>query len=428
MGRQRRRGISNRATTRNRCRASLLNVGLSGGTPQDPATQSFNPSNDGRTIMTQAVDRLVRHVAATRFQDLPAAAVAAVKTFCLDTIGVSVAGTAARYAAEMRAAVDKWGDGDEATALGLRETLPASSAAMVNAFHAHNQEFDCVHEAAVVHPLTTIQSAALAVAERAGGVSGQALILALALGVDVAASIGMAAKTGLRFFRPATAGVFGATAAVGKLAGLDAVGLKNALGLAYAQNAGTMQSHVEGGPALALQMGFAAGAAVRAVDLARAGLPGPHDVLEGPFGYFRLYEGEWDLEPAWAELGTVWRITQVSHKPFPTGRGGARRAGRHSATAGRAWLAGRRRHPADVSRAAVDPSIGRPTRAARHGRDLRPPVFPVRRRPRPAERRRGRRRLQPRTPRRPALARPCPAHRIGGRRQFPTPTLSHRKP
>ena len=268
--------------------------------------------------MTQAVDRLVQHVIATRFRDLSAPAVAAVKTFCLDTIGVSVAGTTARYAAEMRLAVGKWGSGAEATVLGLGDTLPASSTAMVNAFHAHNQEFDCVHEAAVVHPLTTIQSAALAYAERAGGVTGRELILAL--GVDVATSIGMAAKTGLRFFRPATAGVFGATAAVGKLAGLDAVGLKNALGLAYAQNAGTMQSHVEGGPALALQMGFAASAAVRAVDLACAGLPGPHDVLEGPFGYFRLYEGEWDLEPVWAELGTIWRITQVSHKPFPTGR------------------------------------------------------------------------------------------------------------
>ena len=270
--------------------------------------------------MTRAVDRLVQHVISTRFEDLSAAAVAAVKTFCLDTIGVSVAGTAAPYAAEVRAAVGDWGSGEEATVLGVGNRLPAGAAAMVNAFHAHNQEFDCVHEGAVVHPLTTIQSAALAAGERAGGVSGRELILALALGVDVAASIGMAAKTGLRFFRPATAGVFGATAAVGKLADLDEVRLKNALGLAYAQNAGTMQSHVEGGPALALQMGFAAGAAVRAVDLAAAGLPGPHDVLEGPFGYFRLYEGEWDVEPVWDELGTVWRIAQVSHKPFPTGR------------------------------------------------------------------------------------------------------------
>ena len=270
--------------------------------------------------MTQNVDRLVQHVISSRFEDLSAAAVAAVKTFCLDTIGVSVAGTTARYATEMRAAVGEWGGGEEATVLGVGNRLPAGAAAMINAFHAHNQEFDCVHEAAVVHPLTTIQSAALAYAERAADVSGRHLILALALGVDVATSIGMAAKTGLRFFRPATAGVFGATAAVGKLARLEDGQLKNALGLAYAQNAGTMQSHIEGGPALALQMGFAAGAAVRAVDLARAGLPGPHDVLEGPFGYFRLYEGEWDLEPVWAELGTVWRITQVSHKPFPTGR------------------------------------------------------------------------------------------------------------
>ena len=270
--------------------------------------------------MTQGVNRLVQHVISTRFEDLSAQAVAAAKTFCLDTIGVSVAGTRARYAAEVRAAAGAWGSGNEATVLGVGNRLPTGAAAMVNAFHAHNQEFDCVHEAAVVHPMTTIQSAALAYAERAGRVSGREFILALALGVDVATSIGMAAKAGLRFFRPATAGVFGAAAAVGKLAGLDDVRLKNALGLAYAQNAGNMQSHIEGGPALALQMGFAAGAAIRAVDLARAGLPGPHDVLEGPFGYFRLYEGEWDLEPVWAELGTVWRITQVSHKPFPTGR------------------------------------------------------------------------------------------------------------
>ena len=93
-------------------------------------------------------------------------------------------------------------------------------------------------------------------------------------------------KRGCGSFDRQTAGIFGATAAVGRLAGLDDVQLKNALGLAYAQNAGTMQSHIEGGPALALQMGFAAGAAVRAVGLTRAGLPGPHDVLEGPFGYF----------------------------------------------------------------------------------------------------------------------------------------------
>jgi 2-methylcitrate dehydratase PrpD len=213
-----------------------------------------------------------------------------------------------------------WGRGTEATALGLGESFPALTAAFLNAFHSHNQEFDCVHELAVVHPLTTIQSAALAYAERTGQVSGRDLILALALGVDVATSIGMAAQTGLKFFRPATAGIFGVAAALGKLAGLAQEAMLNAFGLAYSQAAGSMQAHTEGGPALALQMAFAAASGIRAVDLASAGFPGPRDVLEGRFGYFPLFEGAWDVHPVWAELGQVWRITQISHKPFPSGR------------------------------------------------------------------------------------------------------------
>ena len=270
--------------------------------------------------MTQALEALARHVVETRFDHLPPLAITAAKTFILDTLGVCVAGTNAPYAAEVQTAVSGWGVGAEATTIGLGDKLPATSAAMVNAFHTHDQEFDCVHELAVVHPLTTIQSAALAYAERGGGVSGRELILAVVLGVDVATSIGMAAQSGMRFFRPATAGIFGVAAAVGKLAGLEQAAMMDALGLAYAQAAGNMQSHVEGGPALAMQMAFAAAAGIRAVDLAQAGFPGPHDILEGPFGYFRLYEGEWELDPVWAEFGRVWRITQVSHKPFPSGR------------------------------------------------------------------------------------------------------------
>lgn len=277
-------------------------------------------SANGAPIVTQAVERLTAHVMETGFDDLSPEAVAATKIFCLDTLGVSVAGTSAPHADEMRITAASWGEGHEATAIGMGNRLNAPTAAMINAFHAHSLEFDCVHELAVVHPLTTIQSAALAYAERGGGVAGRDLLTALALGVDVATSIGMAAKSGMRFFRPATAGIFGAAAAVGKLAGLSASQMIDALGLAYAQAAGNMQSHIEGGPALALQMAFAAAAAIRAVDLAQAGFPGPHDILEGPFGYFPLYEGSWNLEPVWVEWGRVWRITQVSHKPFPSGR------------------------------------------------------------------------------------------------------------
>ena len=48
------------------------------------------------------------------------------------------------------------------------------------------------------------------------------------LGVDVAASLGLAATAGLRFFRPATVGAFGGCAALSKLMGFDAEQLQHA--------------------------------------------------------------------------------------------------------------------------------------------------------------------------------------------------------
>ena len=81
-----------------------------------------------------------------------------------------------------------------------------------------------------------------------------------------------------------------------------------------------MQAHVEGKPALPVQIGNAARGALMACDLGAAGLPGPHDAVDGPFGYLSLFEEESDIAPVLDSLGDVWRIAEVSHKPFPTGR------------------------------------------------------------------------------------------------------------
>lgn len=84
------------------------------------------------------------------------------------------------------------------------------------------------------------------------------------------------------------------------------------------QCAGTMQAHSEGAPPLAMQMGFAARNAVTAVELARRNMPGPRAALSGDFGYFALFDGQADPLP-FEDLGTSWRIAEVSHKPFPSG-------------------------------------------------------------------------------------------------------------
>jgi len=168
--------------------------------------------------------------------------------------------------------------------------------------------------------MTVVLPVALAGAERAKNVSGVELITAVTLGVDVAAGLGVAASTGLRFFRPATAGSFGATAALGKLMGFDQATMVNAFSAAYAQLSGTMQAHTEGSPLLAMQMGFAARNAVVACDLAARGFEGPKNVLEGPFGYFKLFEPDGAPARVVAELGRRWLITELAHKPFPSGR------------------------------------------------------------------------------------------------------------
>ncbi len=270
---------------------------------------------------TAAAARLAAHAAALRFQDLPAPAVAAAKVFILDTLGVGIAGATAEGAGSVLAAARRWGAGEEALVWGTGARLPAPQAALVNGFQVHSQEYDCLHEGAVIHALATLLPAALAFAERRGGVSGHDLITAVAAGVDVACRLGLAAREGLRFFRPATAGGFGATAAVARLAGLDADATLAAMGIQYGQASGTMQAHVEGSPVLPLQVGLNARAALQSVDLAAAGLPGLADPFEGRWGYLRLFEGDaYDWDDLLDSLGTRFLLAELSHKPWPSGR------------------------------------------------------------------------------------------------------------
>jgi 2-methylcitrate dehydratase PrpD len=270
--------------------------------------------------MRDAVATLAEHVVRTGYADLSPEAVAAAKTFVLDAIGVGVAGSAGPWVDGLLASAQGWGAADESTVWVSGGRLPAPAAAMVNAYQIHNSEFDPVHELAVVHPMAGVLSAVLAQAERQGGVGGRDLLLAVALGVDVACHIGVASRSALRFFRPGTAGGFGAAAAVGKLRAFDARTLVAALATTYSQMCGTMQAHTEGSTLLGLQIGFNARNAVVACDMAARGGPGLTGVLEGPFGYFRLFEGEHDLPAALGGLGRRWRISEVSHKPFPSGR------------------------------------------------------------------------------------------------------------
>jgi 2-methylcitrate dehydratase PrpD len=259
-----------------------------------------------------------------------------------DTLAVGAAGATAPGAEGMRAAARGWGAGDEARIIGLDERLPAPSAAFVNGFQIHCLEWDAVHEPAVVHALSVVTAVVMACFDRRSSRPSASLgtsesgtrenrssraksrgadeaLTALAVGVDIAAGLGIAASSPLTFFRPATAGCIGAALAAARLEGLPRDRLPDVLGLAYSFCAGTMQAHLEGSVALPLQIANAARSAIIAVDLVKAGLTGPHDALEGPMGYFRLFD-QGELGRYTRDLGQVWRISEVSVKPYPSGR------------------------------------------------------------------------------------------------------------
>ena len=267
------------------------------------------------------LEELVSFVTAARFRDVPPPAVRAAQSFLMDSLAVGVAGKLHPHRDAVVRVASGWGQGADARVLGDGLRLPAAAAAFVNAYQIHCLEFDCVHEQAVAHVMTAVAPAALADCEqRAAPVHGRELVNALVLGVEVASLLGLAATAPLTFFRPATAGVFGAAAAVGVLRGFDASRLRNCLGHALSQAAGTMQAHEEGKPTLPLQIGGAARAGLVAADLAAAGIPAPRHSLEGRYGYFRLFEESWDAGELINGLGEVWQVTRLSHKPWPSGR------------------------------------------------------------------------------------------------------------
>ncbi len=264
--------------------------------------------------------RLVEHALGLQWDTIPEPARAAARFFLADTLAVGAAGRNAAHADAVLAMVQGWGRGEEAGVLGRPGVrLPAASAAFINGFQIHGQEFDCVHEAAVLHPMATVLAALLAEIERGAPVSGREFLTAIMAGVDVAVTLGIAAGP-LSFFRPATAGIFGSVAAIARLRRLDLPTARDAFGHALAFASGTMQAHVEGKPALPVQVANAARHALVAIDLARSGMPGVAAPIEGAFGFAALLEVNCDLDAALATLAKGHHISDVSCKPFPTGR------------------------------------------------------------------------------------------------------------
>jgi 2-methylcitrate dehydratase PrpD len=265
-----------------------------------------------------AIEPLSRFVAGLRFEAVSAEAVRAAQTFLVDSFGVALAGSSAPGVGVVRDQLREWGGTPEATVLVFGDRLPAPWAALLNGALIQARDFDDTHHEAIVHVNAGVLPAALAVAERLGGVSGERFLTALIAGIDVACRIGAAITTPVAFTRTGTLAFFGAAAAAASLLELDARATREALGIAYAQTATNMQAVHDGALAKRLHPGFGAKGGVMAALLAARGLTGARRVLEGPYGYLNLYErGAYRRERILDGLGASFEVTRLSVKPYP---------------------------------------------------------------------------------------------------------------
>lgn len=203
---------------------------------------------------------------------------------------------------------------------GRTGRMSRDAVAVITAHAIHCLEWDAVHEPAVVHAMSVTTGALWTEVQDNAHVSGRDFLASIIVGVDIASRLGVATDSAVRFFRPATAGLLGATAAIARMRQMDKTQTANAMGLAYSQIQGTMQAHAEGTSALAIQVALSARAALNACDMAAAGLTGPHNILSGPFGYFTLVEDGGDIQKLLDGLGERFAIDELSIKPYPSGR------------------------------------------------------------------------------------------------------------
>lgn len=275
---------------------------------------------------TDPVEGLLDLIENTRYTDLPPEAIAAATVFFLDTVGVAFAGRMAPKMDELMAAARNWGSSTEggATVWNQGVRAPAPVAALINGYQCHALEYDCVYEPGVILPTAPLLAALMTKVEElvAAGrpPSGQEVLRAFVVGLEVSCTLAAATRQAMFFFRPATTGVFSALAALACLDPLPRTELRYAFGIAYSQVCGPMQAHEEGSMMLAMQMGLAARNAVQAYDMAKLGLTAPVEILGGRFGFFRNFEDGGEVRQALAEMGQPWKVTQLSHKPFPSGR------------------------------------------------------------------------------------------------------------
>jgi 2-methylcitrate dehydratase PrpD len=264
---------------------------------------------------------LARYAANLRYRDIPPEVISRAKDCLLDTVAVSLYGSTKPWSQSVVEFVKGLGLSGRSTVVGDRRQAPAHLAALANGTMAHAFELDNVRQpGAGVHPGATAFLPALAVAE-AEKADGKAFLSAFVAACEVMSRIGVAAGNSLEkrgFHAPGLTGTFGAAVAAGRLLKLNEKQMAHALGIAGSYSGGLMEFSrcQEGAMVKRLHLGKAAEGGVTAASLARRGFAGPESVLEGEFGFCRVFSDSPNLSRLTYGLGREFESLNICVKRY----------------------------------------------------------------------------------------------------------------
>lgn len=262
---------------------------------------------------------VVRFVIDTTFDDLPEHVVLVAKNALIDTVAAVFAGLSSELIDPLLGYLTSIDATGNRPIIGTAIRTGPDKAALVNATLGHALDLDDTVSAMPGHPSSVVLAALFACPE-VEQASGSDLLTAYVVGFEVATKVGMALG-GLHYRRgwhtTGTAGIFGATAAVGKLLRLGPDAMHSAFGIASSMAAGLRANF--GTMAKPMHSGWAASAGLTAALLAASGFTGSTSALTGDGGFLNVY-GDLDTQPeVLLGLGSPFTFEQpgVALKRYP---------------------------------------------------------------------------------------------------------------
>jgi 2-methylcitrate dehydratase PrpD len=259
---------------------------------------------------------MARWIAATKYEDIPAAAIEQAKKSILDLIGTATYGTTSQLGKIMLEFIVEQGGNPQARVIGTNIRTATAQAAFATGTTAHSEDFDDLGGCGG-HPAAVLTPTVLTLADELH-LSGRDVLTAWVVGYEIGTRLSANNHTDRDWHPTAIYGTMAAAAAASKLLGLDAEQTRMALGIAGSEAAGLRRNF--GTMTKPFHPGQASRNGVIAAKLAAKGFTSDPDIIEGRQGYADNFGGAKCNIPMMTKfLGKVYYLEHEGTriKPWP---------------------------------------------------------------------------------------------------------------